>query len=49
MGVGRESARTAIQRSIDELNEINDLLSSDAENQVCIIGLHFNPILIKLK
>lgn len=34
MGVGRESARTAIQRSIDELNEINDLLSSDAENQV---------------
>jgi len=32
MGVGRESARDAITRSINELNEINEVLSSDTDH-----------------
>jgi len=32
MGVGRESARDAIRRSINELNEINEILSSDTDH-----------------
>ena len=34
MGVGRESARDAIRRSINELNEINEILSSDTDRQL---------------
>ncbi|KAL5250848.1 hypothetical protein ACHWQZ_G016552 [Mnemiopsis leidyi] len=33
MGVGRESARDAIRKSISELNEINEILSSDTDHQ----------------
>ena len=46
MGVGRESARNVIERSISELNQINELFSSDAEypdNQVA-----YNFIIIPL-
>ena len=31
--MGRESARDAIRRSISELNEINEILSSDTDHQ----------------
>lgn len=31
MGVGRPSVRDSVSRTISELNEINDILSSDAE------------------
>ena len=39
MGVGRESARDAITRSINELNGINEILSSDTDD------LHQNQVL----
>ena len=40
MGVGRPSVRDSVSRTIADLNEINDILSSDAETNIQVRKEH---------